>query len=74
MLTLFDSLNVLLYEIRRFMSKEVKKKRLQRNEFVKLRDTLNVSPNFLWKMMISFFQARTNIPYIHVENFYKVEK
>ena len=47
MLTLFDSLNVLLYEIRRFMSKEVKKKRLQRNEFVKLRDTLNVSPNFL---------------------------
>ena len=73
-LTLFYSLDVVLNEIRRFRTKEVKKKRLWRNEFIKVRDTLNVFPKFLQTMTISFFQARTSRPRTHVKNSHKVKK
>ena len=59
-LTFSDSLHVLLDVIRRFWSKKMNKKRLRRNELIKIKDVVNVSLDLLQTIVISLLQMRPN--------------
>ena len=59
-LTFSDSLHVLLDVVRRFWSKKMNKKRLRRNELIKIKDVVNVSLDLLQTIVISLLQMGPN--------------